>query len=244
MSEALRKAAEQAIDTLGYYASVCGEDDQDTPAKQAQAALRAALAEPEQSEPDDMPSGSNCKWPTCQTEEYQQMLCKEIAQSLGLDEQSEPYVYYDPDTGETWTVGAIEDGCRPADGLIALYTTPPRRESEQSEPVAWMWNFDDGQGAAFCSQEPTHSIRDGVNFVPLYTAPPAQTPDEAVEWAVERWNAEVKNRPPVNKNRRTLDDTWRQVIRHFGGEPDALLGPAHDDLLSAAPPAQTPVEKS
>ena len=90
MSEALRKAAEQAIDTLGYYASVCGEDDQDTPAKQAQAALRAALAEPEQSEPDDMPSGSNCKWPTCQTEQYQQMLCKEIAQSLGLDEQSEP----------------------------------------------------------------------------------------------------------------------------------------------------------
>ena len=44
--EALRKAAEQAIDTLFYYASVCGEDEQDTPAKQAQAALRAALAEP------------------------------------------------------------------------------------------------------------------------------------------------------------------------------------------------------
>ena len=37
---------EQALDTIGYYASVCGEDDQDTPAKQAQAALRAALAEP------------------------------------------------------------------------------------------------------------------------------------------------------------------------------------------------------
>ena len=37
---------EQAINTLGYYASVCGEDDQDTPAKQAQTALRAALAEP------------------------------------------------------------------------------------------------------------------------------------------------------------------------------------------------------
>lgn len=37
---------EQAINTLGYYASVCGEDDQDTPAKQAQTALRAAQAEP------------------------------------------------------------------------------------------------------------------------------------------------------------------------------------------------------
>ena len=70
----------------------------------------------------------------------------------------------------------------------------------------------------------------------------ALKPGEVVEWAVERWNAEVKNRPLVNKNRRTLDDTWRQVIRHFGGEPDALLGPAHDDLLSAAPPAQTLME--
>lgn len=48
MSEALRKACEQAIDTIGYYASVCGEDDEDTPAKQTQAALRAALAESEQ----------------------------------------------------------------------------------------------------------------------------------------------------------------------------------------------------
>jgi hypothetical protein len=53
MMSDLRKAAmQQAINTIGYYSSVCGEDDQDTPAKQAQAALRAALAEPEQSEPD------------------------------------------------------------------------------------------------------------------------------------------------------------------------------------------------
>lgn len=37
---------EQAIDTIGYYASVVGEDDQETPAKRAQAVLRAALAEP------------------------------------------------------------------------------------------------------------------------------------------------------------------------------------------------------
>jgi len=43
-------------------------------------------------EQDEMPSGSNCKWPACQTEEYQQMLCKEVAQSLGIDEQ-EPVVF-------------------------------------------------------------------------------------------------------------------------------------------------------
>lgn len=45
-----RALLEQAISTIGYYASVCGEDDQDTPAKQTIEALKAELAkhEPEQ----------------------------------------------------------------------------------------------------------------------------------------------------------------------------------------------------
>jgi hypothetical protein len=47
---------------------------------------------------------------------------------------------------------------------------------------------------------------------------------------VGRWNDEVKNRPLVNIHRRTLDDTWRQVIRHFGGDAELLLGPNHDTL--------------
>lgn len=33
-----------------------------------------------------------------------------------------PYLYYDPKNGDTWTNEAINDGCRPPDGLIALYT--------------------------------------------------------------------------------------------------------------------------
>jgi hypothetical protein len=49
-------------------------------------------------------------------------------------------------------------------------------------------------------------------------------------WAVSRWQAEVSQRPLVNVHRRTLDDTWRQVIRYFGGDPDKLLGPDHDTL--------------
>ena len=49
-------------------------------------------------------------------------------------------------------------------------------------------------------------------------------------WAVDRWNAEVQNRPLVNKYRRALDDSWRQVIRFSGGDPDVLLGPSHDVL--------------
>ena len=51
-------------------------------------------------------------------------------------------------------------------------------------------------------------------------------------WAVERWNAEVKNRPLVNIHRRTLDDTWRAVMRYAGGNPDELVGPDHDTLAT------------
>lgn len=33
-----------------------------------------------------------------------------------------PYLYYDPENGDTWTQEAINDGFRLPDGLIALYT--------------------------------------------------------------------------------------------------------------------------
>jgi aspartate/methionine/tyrosine aminotransferase len=56
-------------------------------------------------------------------------------------------------------------------------------------------------------------------------------------WAVSRWRDEVENRPLTNKNRRTLDDTWRQVIRRAGGDPDEIIGPDHDTLRAAAPEA-------
>jgi hypothetical protein len=56
--------------------------------------------------------------------------------------------------------------------------------------------------------------------------------EDAINWAVSRWQAEVASRPLTNVNRRTLDDTWRQVIRHFGGDPDALCGPSHDERLA------------
>lgn len=54
----------------------------------------------------------------------------------------------------------------------------------------------------------------------------------AVEWAVEKWQTEVENRPLQNVHRRSLDDTWRQVIRHFGGDDVALCGPRHDELVA------------
>ena len=56
--------------------------------------------------------------------------------------------------------------------------------------------------------------------------------EAGLQWAVSRWEAEVKNRPMQNIHRRSLDDTWRQVIRYFGGDAVELCGPAHDDLAA------------
>ena len=74
-------------------------------------------------------------------------------------------------------------------------------------------------------------------------AQPARVVD-LLDWAVSRWNDEVKHRPLVNKNRRTLDDTWRQVIRFAGGNPDDLVGPSHDALLSTPPAAPAPSQQA
>jgi hypothetical protein len=66
-------------------------------------------------------------------------------------------------------------------------------------------------------------------------APPAEAQEiDHLDWAIQCWNEQVALRPMVNVHRRTLDDTWRQVIRHFGGDPDALIGPSHDDLRALA----------
>lgn len=57
---------------------------------------------------------------------------------------------------------------------------------------------------------------------------------EPLMWAVEKWRDEVQNRPLHNVLRRTLDDTWRTVMRKFGGNPEELVGPSHDDLVATA----------
>jgi hypothetical protein len=60
-------------------------------------------------------------------------------------------------------------------------------------------------------------------------------------WALSRWYAEVAQRPLRNVHRRSLDDTWRQVIRYFGGAKAlALICAPHDELLAAAPPVADP----
>jgi len=54
---------------------------------------------------------------------------------------------------------------------------------------------------------------------------------ELLTWAVSRWILEVKDCPLVNIHRRSLDDTWRQVIRYAGGNDRELIGPTHDELI-------------
>jgi hypothetical protein len=57
-----------------------------------------------------------------------------------------------------------------------------------------------------------------------------------VRWATDQWQREVANRPMSNVHRRTLDGTWRQVIRHHGGDDVLLCGPTHDDILATPKP--------
>ncbi|RDU99177.1 hypothetical protein [Trinickia dinghuensis] len=123
--------------------------------------------------------------------------------------------------------------------MIAAAPQPPQPSASVPEDAGWQalrhaverlqstGSYSDDEG------ESTNALSDL-----LYSQ------SRTVAWAVARWNAEVSERPLVNVHRRTLDDTWRQVIRHFGGDPKELIGPSHDELLAAAPaaPAAAPSE--
>lgn len=71
-----------------------------------------------------------------------------------------------------------------------------------------------------------------AGFVPPFVEPPIPQQASLISWAVEQWRREVEQRPLHNKHRRTLDDVWRQVIRFAGGDDLALIGPAHDELVT------------
>ena len=104
----------------------------------------------------------------------------------------------------------------------------------QGEAVAWarQCDLDESDPAIFVARE---EVQESGYLVPLYTTPqpaPAQDVAGLLEWAVDRWHAEVANRPLQNVHRRSLDDTWRQVIRKLGGDAGLLCGPAHDALAA------------
>lgn len=114
----------------------------------------------------------------------------------------------------------------------------------EAVPVAWslVWGERYGINAetTFKTEEQAQSYAAKCSaprprVVPLYASPVSADAGEPLAWAVERWRAEVANRPLVNVHRRGLDTAWRQVIRRFGGDDEALCGPRHDDLVAANP---------
>lgn len=102
--------------------------------------------------------------------------------------------------------------------------------------------------AAYCDRVgmngTAHILREYAHLLECTPEPDALRKDRILQWAVSRWHDEVANRPLVNVHRRTLDDTWRQVIRHCGGDDIALLGRCHDDLwVTTGMPAPEPSAK-
>ncbi|MCF6780873.1 hypothetical protein [Stutzerimonas stutzeri] len=130
-----------------------------------------------------------------------------------------------------------------------------RALSQQAEPVRSPGTEDAATMLANGSQEPAPAQGElptpdittkrgypaySVELVSrLFATHPAQTapqPEQSglLEWVVDRWHAEVANRPLINLHRRTLDSTWRQVIRRLGEDDVVLIGPRHDDMLDAS----------
>ncbi len=64
-------------------------------------------------------------------------------------------------------------------------------------------------------------------------------PRSGIEWAAQQWEKQVKHRPLRNVHRSALDSVWRQVIRYFGGDDQALCGPTHSELIAANNPMTT-----
>jgi len=112
--------------------------------------------------------------------------------------------------GWTWEDLLAEAGSISQEEYAAIAAAPVA-PAEQSHAVSYMEGISDGRAEV----------------------KPALEPADVVEWAAQKWRDEVANRPLVNVHRRSLDDTWRQVMRHFGGDPDELVGPSHDARLAA-----------
>ena len=68
--------------------------------------------------------------------------------------------------------------------------------------------------------------------------------EDLILWVISRWHDEVGSRPMENIHRRTLDDTWRQVMRWAGGDDRALIGPTHDEALRRQAKATEKIEQT
>lgn len=102
----------------------------------------------------------------------------------------------------------------------------------QAQVFASAWSLVGGpfdKGSLLEEAEQTKAELRGMVAAVVMQEPPM--PD-LVDWVVGRWQSEVANRPLVNIHRRSLDDTWRQVLRRLGVDDRARLGPTHDELIA------------
>ncbi|WP_186252233.1 hypothetical protein [Burkholderia gladioli] len=115
-------------------------------------------------------------------------------------------------------------------------------EAVARKPDGWYYRERvDGQWAEWkpCGKSTVerYQYASDMQFAPVYRVP-AEAGESVVrqvviDWAVERWTLEVKDRPLNNVNRRPLDDAWRQLIRYLGADDISLLGARHDELVAA-----------
>jgi len=103
----------------------------------------------------------------------------------------------------------------------------------RSFPVDWIVNFAHDIEHATLQKHGIVSTTQEINapvseFTKGYMARNCDT----LKFVIDRWNAEVKDRPLRNRHRRSMDDTYRQIVKFCGANPDALLGKSHDTLLA------------
>lgn len=133
------------------------------------------------------------------------------------------------------TEGDQINGVTPPAEPVVEAPQPANSVRKAAERVVWFdWSSNDPDAvAAVDALRAALAAKPAVKDDETVVEAPQAIRDQEIQWAVERWRAEVENRPLVNVHRRSLDGTWRQMIRHFGGDPEALCGPSHDDLLAA-----------
>lgn len=112
----------------------------------------------------------------------------------------------------------------------ALMPTPDEIHQmalEEGQPA------ENGDGYLFCAEEFDCFVQRLLDSIAAQQrTQSAGVPEGLLEWAVGRWHSECLHRHLQNVHRRSLDDTWRQVIRRLGGDPGLLCGPAHDALAA------------
>jgi len=148
------------------------------------------------------------KTPSARLYDIQQVLA-EFGFTLTLQEGR-------PNPAETLARRFFEDRWNEA----ALRETPD--QAVPAEYMAWLQ---------------TQAPRTGFGGNMVWNAAVAWARQHAIDWAVSRWREEVAARPLQNVHRRTLDGTWRQVLRWFGVDDVQRLGDRHDDLLASGRPA-------